>query len=47
MFLNLRQSNSPWHAELAAIEDAVAMIVFKPDGTVLRANDLFLQTMGF
>ncbi|MFT2790737.1 methyl-accepting chemotaxis protein [Serratia sp. T13T92] len=47
MFLNLRQSKSPWHAELAAIEDAVAMIVFKPDGTVLRANDLFLQTMGF
>ncbi len=47
MFLNLRQSSSPWRAELDAIEDAVAMIVFKPDGIVLRANDLFLQTMGF
>lgn len=47
MFLRFSQLTPPWRAELSAIEDAVAMIVFKPDGTVLRANDLFLQTMGF
>ncbi|HGE8383434.1 TPA: methyl-accepting chemotaxis protein [Serratia marcescens] len=34
-------------AELSAIEHAVPMIVFSPDGTVLRANDLFLNTLGF
>ncbi|WP_431223098.1 methyl-accepting chemotaxis protein [Serratia sp. L9] len=47
MFLRFSQLTPPWRAELSAIEDAVAMIVFKPDGTVLRANDLFLQTLGF
>jgi methyl-accepting chemotaxis protein len=47
MFLRLSQLTTPWRAELNAIEEAVAMIVFKPDGTVLRANDLFLQTLGF
>lgn len=47
MFLPFSQLTPLWRAELSAIEGAVAMIVFKPDGTVLRANDLFLQTMGF
>ncbi len=47
MLLRFSQLNTHSRAELNAIENAVAMIVFKPDGTVLRANDLFLQTMGF
>lgn len=47
MLLRFSQLNTHSRAELGAIENAVAMIVFKPDGTVLRANDLFLQTMGF
>ena len=47
MLLRFSQLNTHSRAELSAIENAVAMIVFKPDGTVLRANDLFLKTMGF
>ncbi|MDI9225701.1 PAS domain-containing methyl-accepting chemotaxis protein [Serratia bockelmannii] len=45
----LRFSNLTTHkgAELSAIEHAVPMIVFSLDGTVLRANDLFLSTLGF
>lgn len=47
MLLRFSQLNTHSRAELSAIENAVAMIVFKPNGTVLRANDLFLKTMGF
>ncbi|CAI0782515.1 methyl-accepting chemotaxis protein [Serratia grimesii] len=47
MLLRFSQLNTHSRAELSAIENSVAMIVFKPDGTVLRANDLFLQTMKF
>lgn len=47
MLLRFSQLNTHSRAELSAIENAVAMIVFKPDGTVLRANDLFLKAMGF
>lgn len=47
MLLQFSQLNTHSRAELSAIENAVAMIVFKPDGTVLRANDLFLHTMKF
>ena len=32
---------------LAALNAAIAMIEFKPDGTILTANDLFLQRMGY
>ncbi|MBJ2064126.1 methyl-accepting chemotaxis protein [Serratia odorifera] len=46
MLLRFSQLTIPWRGELRAIEHAVAMIVFKPDGTVLRANDLFLQCLG-
>lgn len=34
-------------ALVAAIERSMAVIEFAPDGTVLRANDNFLQTMGY
>lgn len=34
-------------AALAALNDAIAMIEFKPDGTILTANALFLQRMGY
>ncbi|MGQ8773395.1 methyl-accepting chemotaxis protein [Serratia sp. NA_112.1] len=47
MLLRFSQLNTHSREELNAIENAIVMIVFKPDGTVLRANDLFLQTMGF
>lgn len=47
MLLRFSQLTSHKGAELSAIEHAVPMIVFSPDGTVLRANDLFLSTLGF
>jgi methyl-accepting chemotaxis protein len=47
MLLRFSQLNTHSRAELNAIENAVAMIVFNPDGTVLRVNDLFLHTMKF
>lgn len=34
-------------ATLASLNEAIAMIEFKPDGTILTANDLFLQRMGY
>ncbi|MEL5297485.1 PAS domain-containing methyl-accepting chemotaxis protein [Serratia nevei] len=47
MLLRFSQLTTHKGAELSAIEHAVPMIVFSPDGTVLRANDLFLNTLGF
>ncbi|OWF89853.1 methyl-accepting chemotaxis protein [Yersinia entomophaga] len=47
MFLNLRSSHAPWRSELTSIDSAVPMIIFKPDGTVIQANQLFLQAMGY
>ncbi|CUZ39353.1 methyl-accepting chemotaxis protein [Serratia marcescens] len=47
MLLRFSQLTTHKDAELSAIEHAVPMIVFSPDGTVLRANDLFLNTLGF
>lgn len=40
MLLRFSQLTTHKGAELSAIEHAVPMIVFSPDGTVLRANDL-------
>ncbi|WP_275554262.1 PAS domain-containing methyl-accepting chemotaxis protein [Mixta sp. Marseille-Q2659] len=34
-------------ATLASLKGAIAMIEFKPDGTILTANNLFLQRMGY
>ncbi|OKB67903.1 chemotaxis protein [Serratia marcescens] len=47
MLLRFSQLTPHKGAELSAIEHAVPMIVFSPDGAVLRANDLFLSTLGF
>ncbi|HCD2061966.1 TPA: PAS domain-containing methyl-accepting chemotaxis protein [Serratia marcescens] len=47
MLLRFSQLTTHKGAELGAIEHAVPMIVFSPDGTVLRVNDLFLNTLGF
>lgn len=47
MLLRFSQLTTHKGAELSAIEHAVPMIVFSPDGTILRANDLFLSTLGF
>ncbi|MCR0999206.1 methyl-accepting chemotaxis protein [Serratia rubidaea] len=47
MPLRFTQLTTRKAAELAAIERAVATIAFTPDGTILRANDLFLQLMGY
>lgn len=47
MLLRFSQLTTHKGTELSAIEHAVPMIVFSPDGTVLRANDLFLSTLGF
>lgn len=47
MLLRFSQLTTHKGAELSAIEHAVPMIVFSPDGTVLRANDRFLSTLGF
>ncbi len=37
----------PWRAELTSIDNAVPMIIFKPDGTVVQVNKLFLAAMGY
>ncbi|MFD1803998.1 PAS domain-containing protein [Mixta tenebrionis] len=34
-------------ATLAALDGAIATIAFMPDGTILNANELFLQRMGY
>lgn len=47
MLLRFSQLTTHTGAELSAIEHAVPMIVFSPEGRVLRANDLFLSTLGF
>ncbi|BCL77038.1 methyl-accepting chemotaxis protein [Jeongeupia sp. HS-3] len=42
-----QQSNSTQKSVLNAISRAMATIEFKPDGTILRANDNFLLTVGY
>jgi methyl-accepting chemotaxis protein len=32
---------------MVALEKSYAVIEFKPDGTILRANDNFLKTLGY
>lgn len=32
---------------VAAIERSMGVIEFKPDGTIVRANDLFLAVVGY
>lgn len=47
MLFNFSSSHTSPRAELASIDSAVPMIIFKPDGTVKHANTLFLQAMGY
>lgn len=47
MLFNFSSSHASPRTELASIDNAVPMIIFKPDGTVKHANTLFLQAMGY
>ncbi|CNJ15017.1 methyl-accepting chemotaxis protein [Yersinia vastinensis] len=47
MLFNFSSSHASPRAELTSIDNAVPMIIFKPDGTVKHANTLFLQAMGY
>lgn len=47
MLFNFNSSHASPRAELTSIDNAVPMIIFKPDGTVKHANKLFLQAMGY
>ncbi|MDN0120757.1 PAS domain-containing methyl-accepting chemotaxis protein [Yersinia frederiksenii] len=47
MLFNFSSSHASPRAELTSIDNAVPMIIFKPDGTVKHANSLFLQAMGY
>lgn len=42
-----RQKESNWKQMWEAISQSQAVIEFKPDGTILTANDNFLQTFGY
>lgn len=44
MFMLLRNNAE---ATLSAITETQALIEFKPDGTIIRANDIFLSLMGY
>ncbi|MDR5017883.1 PAS domain-containing methyl-accepting chemotaxis protein [Yersinia rochesterensis] len=47
MLFNFSSSYASKRAELTSIDNAIPMIIFKPDGTVKHANTLFLQSMGY
>ncbi|MDA5543712.1 MULTISPECIES: methyl-accepting chemotaxis protein [Yersinia] len=47
MLFNFSSSHASKRAELTSIDNAIPMIIFKPDGTVKHANTLFLQSMGY
>ncbi|MFO6297281.1 methyl-accepting chemotaxis protein [Rahnella selenatireducens] len=47
MQLFSHQFSTAWRDKFAALQDAVPMIVFTPDGVVLEVNDLFLRGMGY
>jgi PAS domain S-box-containing protein len=42
-----RLLNLDYAAQIAAINRSEAVIEFTPDGTILRANDIFLRTLGY
>ncbi|MBP7283024.1 MAG: PAS domain-containing protein [Leptospiraceae bacterium] len=41
------EKNSDWAGQIDAISKSQAVIEFKMDGTVIQANDLFLNAMGY
>ncbi|PWJ39400.1 methyl-accepting chemotaxis protein [Sediminitomix flava] len=42
-----RLRNAENRGKIAAIENSYAVIEFNPDGSIIKANDLFLQTAGY
>lgn len=42
-----KQREADVAGQLAAIDRSMAVIEFRPDGRILRANDAFLKTMGY
>lgn len=47
MQLFSHQFSTIWRDKFAAIQQAVPMIAFTPEGVVLEVNDLFLSSMGY
>ncbi|MGG8471691.1 methyl-accepting chemotaxis protein [Rahnella sp. PAMC25617] len=47
MQLFSHQFSTAWRDKFAAIQQAVPMIAFTPEGVVLEVNDLFLSSMGY
>ena len=47
MQLFSHQFSTAWREKFSAIQQAVPMIAFTPDGVVLEVNDLFLKGMGY
>ena len=47
MQLFSHQFSTAWREKFSAIQQAVPMIAFTPDGVVLEVNDLFLNGMGY
>lgn len=47
MQLFSHQFSAAWRDKFAAIQLAVPMIAFTPEGVVLEVNDLFLSSMGY
>lgn len=47
MQLFSHQFSTAWRDKFAAIQQAVPMIAFTPDGVVLEVNELFLNSMGY
>jgi len=46
-FSDLMRLGSGESAVMASLNDSLAMIYFKPDGTIIKANDNFLTAMGY
>ena len=42
-----QQQMAEFHAQLAAVDQAFAVIEFETDGTIITANDNFLATLGY
>ena len=45
--MSLADENAEQSSMVAAIERSMAVIEFRPDGTIIRANAIFLQVMGY
>ncbi|MFM7652505.1 MAG: PAS domain S-box protein [Vulcanococcus sp.] len=43
----IKNENAAQTSMITAIERSMAVIEFKPDGTIVKANDIFLEVMGY